>query len=86
MYKPDYWYVIKINDSLDKVFATWGGTYLTGPSWRLNSGITSVEEDENYFYFHGSSGSIYKCHKDRRGCHPAWTHLLEQFIGVANEH
>lgn len=30
----------------------------------MNSGITSVEEDEEYYYFKGESGSVYKCWKD----------------------
>mgnify|MGYP007003153128 FL=1 len=28
----------------------------------MNSGISKVEQDENFYYFIGFSGSCYKCH------------------------
>lgn len=68
---PEKWVVIKIDNTLDKpfykVFATWAGGYLDGDRWQLNSGIKSVEEDENYYYFTGYSGSCYKCYKKAYG-------------------
>jgi hypothetical protein len=66
-YTPDNFVVLEIvreNDTLYRVLGGWNGGYLDGSSWRLNSGITSVKEDEDYFYFYGSSGSCYQCHKD----------------------
>ena len=68
---PDKWVVVKIDNNLDtpfyKVFATWAGGYLDGDRWKLNSGIKSVESDEDYYYFIGHSGSCYKCHKKGYG-------------------
>lgn len=67
MYKPDFWKIIKVNSPTDphyRVFATWMGSYTEGESWRMNSGITRVEKDEDYFYFYGSSGSCYACYWD----------------------
>ena len=68
---PDRWVVVKIDNKLDtpfyKVFATWAGGYLDGDRWKLNSGIKSVESDEDYYYFIGHSGSCYKCHKKGYG-------------------
>jgi hypothetical protein len=68
---PDKWVVVKIDNSLDtpfyKVFATWAGGYLDGDRWKLNSGIKSVESDDDYYYFIGHSGSCYKCHKKGYG-------------------
>lgn len=66
MYNPDNWVVLKINNGIlhYKVLAGWNGGYLTGDSWRMNSGITNVEEDEDYFVFTGYSGSLYRCHKN----------------------
>ena len=68
---PDKWVVVKIDNKLDtpfyKVFATWAGGYLDGDRWKLNSGIKSVESDDDYYYFIGHSGSCYKCHKKRYG-------------------
>lgn len=43
-----------------KVFGSNSGGYLDGDSWRLNSGVVSVQKDENYYYFRGYSGSCYK--------------------------
>jgi hypothetical protein len=33
----------------------------------MNSGIKSVESDDDYYYFIGHSGSCYKCHKKGYG-------------------
>ena len=69
---PDKWVMIKIEheslqEPLYKIFATWAGGYLDGDGWKLNSGVSKVEEDEKYFYFIGYSGSAYKCHKKSYG-------------------
>ena len=70
---PEYWVVIRISteDNIDipyyKVFGGWRGGYLDGDRWKLNSGITKVEEDDDYYYFSGFSGSCYKCHKKGYG-------------------
>jgi len=68
---PSRWVVVKIDNNLDKpfykVFATWAGGYLDGDRWKLNSGIKSVEIDDEYYYFIGHSGSCYKCHKNGYG-------------------
>lgn len=67
MTKPDRWVILQINNNKQityKVLAGWSGSYLYGQSWQLNSGIKSVEVENDYYLFHGYSGSIYKCHKD----------------------
>jgi hypothetical protein len=67
---PDRWVILKITDGTDvryKVFGTWGGSYLYGQSWQMNSGIKSVAEKDDYFYFTGHSGSVYRCYKDSYG-------------------
>ena len=68
-YTPDGWVIVKINrsDVFYKVFAVWRGGYTTSDSWRMNSGVVSVTEDEEHFYFKGDSGSIYECHKGSYG-------------------
>ena len=66
MYTPDVWVVLDMDyegEVISKVLAGWSGGYLDGDSWQLNSGITEITEDEDYFYFHGYSGSVYKCYK-----------------------
>lgn len=69
-YYPDNWVVIKITENeetLYKVIAGWSGGYATGDSWRMNSGITKVEEDTDSWGFYGHSGSCYVCYKDHYG-------------------
>ena len=63
---PDNWVILKINSEVPfyKLLAGWSGGYTTGDSWRMNSGIVSVAEDEEYYYFKGNSGSSYACHKE----------------------
>lgn len=63
---PDKWVILKTGD-IYKVFATWAGGYLGNDSWRLNSGISAVHQDKDYYYFEGFSGSCYKCHKKAYG-------------------
>ena len=66
---PDSWVILKIKNtkSFYKVFATWTGGYLDGDSWKINSGITKVEEDDTHYYFYGYSGSCYACKKEKYG-------------------
>lgn len=69
-YIPDNWVVLKITDGNNifyKVLAGWSGGYLYGDSWRMNSGVTKVDELEDSFVFHGKSGSKYVCIKGRYG-------------------
>ena len=67
---PEKWVVVEINDLgkiYHKVFATWAGGYLGENRWKLNSGIDNVEQDDQYYYFIGFSGSCHKCHKKSYG-------------------
>jgi len=69
---PDKWMIVKIvnnkNESHYRVFASWYGGYLGSDSWQMNSGITKVTEAGDYYFFEGSSGSVYSC---RKGCYGA---------------
>lgn len=69
MYVPDEWVIIKISgpDPHYRVFGSWRGGYLSGESWRMNSGVKSVEMEGDYYLFNGDSGSVYKCHKKAYG-------------------
>jgi hypothetical protein len=77
--KPDRWAIIKLPNDYYKVFGTWGGGYLDGDIWKLNSGISNVEQDENFYYFIGFSGSCYKCHKKAYGI------MTSYGLGVLNK-
>lgn len=80
-YIPDRWVVVKINnggETFFKVLAGWSGSYLYGSSWRLNSGIIKVEEEEDSYHFNGHSKSSYLCHKDAYGITGDMAQILGQ--------
>jgi hypothetical protein len=67
---PDRWIVVRIDNAgeiYNKLLVEWKGGYLDGDYWRMNSGIAAVEEEGDYWLFHGRSGSVYRCHKGRYG-------------------
>lgn len=81
MYTPDRWVIIKgkwNGETVYKVLAGWSGGYLEGQSWRINSGITKVTVDDSYYYFEGSSGSTYKCHKNGYGLNLIMGSIVQQ--------
>jgi hypothetical protein len=85
MYEPDNWVVIKVKgkDPHYRVLAGFSGGYLYGDSWRMNSGITKIEEDNKAYYFSGSSGSTYRCGKQSYGLRMnnayAWEDLSNRY-------
>jgi hypothetical protein len=79
-YVPNNWVVLKItleDQSIYKILAGWSGSYLDGSSWKLNSGITHVEETDTHYNFYGYSGSCYKCNKESYGLHNSTINLYE---------
>lgn len=69
-YTPDKWVILKLTDKKEtiyKVLAGWSGSYLEGQSWKINSGITKVEVTDTHYFFHGYTGSVYKCSKHGYG-------------------
>lgn len=69
-YNPDKWVMLKIESNGQttyKILASWYGGFAKGDSWKLNSGVTKIEEDGQCYLFHGSSGSVYVCHKSTYG-------------------
>lgn len=80
-YTPDNWIVFEFkhkDESVRKVLAGWSGSYTQGSSWKVNSGITHTTQDDNYFYFEGYSGSVYKCHKKNYGIRMSTAHVWEE--------
>jgi hypothetical protein len=70
IYTPDRWVVLDITikeGTHQRVFAGWIGGFVNGDSWKMNSGITKVEEFPDYYDFYGESGSIYTCFKEFYG-------------------
>ena len=88
-YTPDRWTVIRIHTSkeiLYKVFASWSGGGLMGSdSWKLNSGIVRATLVDDYWEFDGSSGSVYRCHKDSYGTNGYGQAVLGNLLSQAKE-
>ena len=101
-YLPDSWVELKINhegQTLYKVLGGCSGGYLDGDSWRMNSGIVSVETfgDLYGFYgftfgdlygFYGLSGSVYWCRQGAYGLTMATSGIynkLKERVGDAVE-
>jgi hypothetical protein len=85
---PERWSIIKITNgekTYYKVFGSWRGGYLDGDSWRVNSGISLVEEDDDHYYFHGFSGSCYRCYKKGYGVASSYSEsVLNNIIETNN--
>jgi hypothetical protein len=87
-YIPDKWVMIKLThkgNPIYKILATWYGGYGGSDSWKLNSGITKIEEDGQTYLFHGSSGSVYRCHKQAYGMNMYTRGVLSNFQKQASE-
>lgn len=87
-YIPDKWLILKFlkGEVFYKVFATWSGGYANGDEWKLNSGITKVEEDGDYYLFYGYSGSVYRCHKNGYGSNNYGYNVINSFAeGLTRE-
>jgi hypothetical protein len=88
-YTPDRWMVLSIHtpkEIIYKVFATWSGGGLMGSdSWKLNSGIVRATLVDDYWEFDGSSGSIYRCHRDYYGTNGYGQAVLNNMLSRAQE-
>jgi hypothetical protein len=47
--------------------AYWAGSYLYGAEWKVNSGIVSIEDNDDTWRFLGHSDSVYECRKNGYG-------------------
>lgn len=61
--KPDGWVILKIKSTGTgydyKLFSSWRGGYLGNDTWRLNSGISSIEKENDYYVVRGYSETVY---------------------------
>jgi hypothetical protein len=67
---PDKWVIIKIKtpeETILKLFSTWFGGYLGNDSWRLNSGITEIIQEDDHYIIKGYSETEYTIHRDNTG-------------------
>ena len=88
-YTPDRWLVVSITNKTKthyRVFGTWGGGYLNGDSWKLNSGITKATFVDGVYHFEGSSGSVYECRENSYGSTGyGWGVLNSMIEGAAKD-
>lgn len=86
-YTPDMWVLVKIvtdEEELYKVFGTWRGGYLSGDSWRMNSGIRSVTKRPSSFVFHGYTNSEYICYFEKYGTSMYSLAILDHYISKSS--
>jgi hypothetical protein len=92
---PDKWVVVKFlrpDRTVNyRVFACWYGSFAGADSWKINSGITGVTNENNYFVFSGASGSTYICLRENYGTHQHGQGILQNIMkhveeqGIATE-
>jgi len=88
-YYPDSWVVFSIHrkgKTNYKLLGGWVGGYAAGDSWRINSGIESVSENNGVLSFTGVTGSVYHVYKDayglRRSTAGIWNQLERNYGDV----
>lgn len=80
----DEWVILRLRSGDYKLFRVVLGGYLTGDYWSLNSGIQKVEQDDNFYYFTGFSGSVYNCIKNRYGIESSYgLSVLSEILRVS---
>ena len=87
-YNPDKWVIVRFKREEEvwhKVLGSWYGGYLDGDSWRLSSGLNSIEEDGDFYLMKNHSGSVYKCHKKMNGMHLTSAGIYENIKEQADE-
>jgi len=68
-YTPTNWVVLRIvsikdsNHIFYRLLSGFGGGYTGADQWRLNSGITKMEDAGSDWIVYGKSGSVYRCNK-----------------------
>ena len=93
MYTPYCWVVLKMSNEKEviyKVLGGWSGGYLDSDSWRINSGIKSVEmykscnHDSIFYDFEGYSGSVYRCHEGNYGIKMSTAGIYQTLVEQAS--
>lgn len=87
-YTPDRWVLIEITNEEEiiyKIFGSWLGGYANGDAWRLNSGISNIEENDNCYFVNGESGSLYLCNKNSYGINNYSRKIIDNFSKKCEE-
>lgn len=88
VYNPDCWVILRFTSKeygvVDKILAGFGGGYTQGSSWKLNSGITKVEDMGEYYAVTGYTGSVYHCYKHHQGLRLAIANVYQSMLDRFN--
>lgn len=87
-YFPDVWVVVELsgskiqapNNCYHRILAGWYGGFVGADSWKLNSGVEKIIEQDDHYEVHGSSGSIYYCGKHCEKTNRYTQGILENFV------
>lgn len=90
MYTPDAWVIVKLTgnklpSTQYRVLAGWYGGYGGSDCWKLNSGITKIEDCDTRYEFHGASGSVYSCIKDAERFTGLMSSIYAGYVADNNE-
>ena len=84
IYSPDSYVILRIevtNGIEYKILGAWNGRSISyADSWRINSGITSVDVDEKAYRIHGHSGSTYVVSQDPLTLNTFAAGILQQVL------
>jgi len=89
MYSPTGYHFLKIPSTKEpsgfiyKIMGSWDGSYLSGESWRVSSGISKIEDKGSHLYVQGFSGSIYVVRKQGRGLNVYAMGVLQEVLSKA---
>ena len=89
-YTPDSWTIIKLtNESTNKthyrVLCSWSGSYLWGSSWKISSGVESVEDLGDFYRMPQTSGSVYLLYKTQERMSGQMSNILAYYQEQENE-
>lgn len=80
LYTPDRWVMLEFTKdgavTSKKVLAGWHGGYTGSDSWKLSSGVISIEDRDDYWEVTNHSGSIYRCYKKSNGMNSLMMSML----------
>jgi len=85
MYDPDVWAVIRFTGAdvpdgeLYKILAGWHGGFADSDHWKINSGITQIEQQGDWYLIGGYSGSVYRCHKNAERTNGLTQSIFDQY-------
>jgi len=81
-YTPDKWVILRIENTEEafyKILSGWNGGYLDSASWRLSSGILTIQKEKEFAVINNASGSVYHCYYGLEGLTSSSKEKLKKF-------